>query len=270
MIRAAVIGHPINHSRSPKIHGHWLRTHGIDGEYIAIDIPPENLVAGVAGLVDAGYAGFNVTLPHKQTIIQCCDEVDFIARAIGAVNTVEIRDGRLYGTNTDAYGFVENLKSSEPELGLLDETVAVIGAGGAARAIVYALTHWGVKQINLTNRTIEHAHEIADDFANVNVIPWNERTDALHDCALLVNTTSLGMSGQPALELDLSNLPVSAVVNDIVYTPLLTSLLLRAEGRGNKIVTGIGMLLHQARPGFRMWFGVDTDVTPDLERAVLS
>jgi shikimate dehydrogenase len=270
MIRAGVIGHPIAHSRSPKIHGFWLREHGIDGEYTAIDIAPDNLREGVDDLIHAGFAGFNVTLPHKQKIMALCADVDATAQAIGALNTVIIRNGKLYGSNTDAFGFMENLREHAGSLNFTTVRVLVLGAGGAARAVVYALQQASVPDIAIANRTREHAEKIAADFRGVRVLDWDDRSRSLGAIDLLINTTSLGMTGKDPLQIDLSALPKNAAVNDIVYAPLMTSLLIAARERGNPVITGIGMLLHQARPGFKAWFGRDVVVAPELERLVLT
>ncbi len=269
-IKCGVIGHPIHHSKSPLIHNHWIAEHGLQGEYKAIDIAPDNLQAGVQALVDEGYAGFNVTIPHKQDIFKLCTEVDDVAKAIGAVNTVVIRDGALHGTNTDAFGFIENVKRNTFGVDFAHRPVVVLGAGGAARAIVYGLIEAGAQEIILTNRTLDKAEEIAAMNSSViRVAPWDERSDILDGAGFLTNTTALGMTGKALLEIDLAALPQDAAVCDIVYAPLMTDLLQQARHNGNQIVTGIGMLLHQARPAFEKWFGVLPDVGADLEKKVL-
>jgi shikimate dehydrogenase len=270
MIRAAVIGHPINHSKSPRIHGYWLKNFGITGVYTAIDIAPENLARDIQQLNDDGYAGFNVTLPHKIKMLDLCDDVDAVARAIGAVNTVIIRNGKFYGTNTDGFGFMENLRATIPDWNATTCRVAILGAGGAARAVVYSLQQAGVADIMVMNRTPEHAEELRRLAPNLEIVPWHDRHDILADADLVVNTTSLGMIGKPELDLDLRALTPSSIVYDLVYAPLMTPLLLNAQQRGNRIVTGIGMLLHQARPGFEGWFGHVPIVTPELEQLVLA
>lgn len=269
-IKAGVIGHPINHSKSPIIHNHWIAQHGLSGEYKAIDIAPENLKDSVQKLIDDGYAGFNVTIPHKQEIFKLCAEVDETAQKIGAVNTVVIKDGKSHGTNTDAFGWIENVHQSAFGVDFVHRPAIVLGAGGAARAIVHALLEAGAQQIIITNRTADKAKDVAELNTDiVRVVPWENRNKILQDAGLLVNTTSLGMTGKDKLEIDLALLPKDAVVSDIVYAPLMTELLVRAQHRGNQIVTGIGMLLHQARPAFEKWFGVLPDVTEELERKVL-
>lgn len=270
-IKAGVIGHPIKHSKSPLIHNHWIEKHGLSGAYTAIDIAPEDLKDGVQKLIDEGFAGFNVTIPHKQEIFKLCADVDATAQAIGAVNTVLIRDGNLHGTNTDAFGFIENVRQSAFGVDFLHRPAVVLGAGGAARAIVHGLIEAGAGQIIVMNRTADKAKDVAELNTDiVRVAPWERRGDMLRDCGLLVNTTSLGMVGKDPLDIDLSLLPDDATVSDIVYAPLMTDLLKDANARGNQIVTGIGMLLHQARPAFEKWFGVLPEVDEALEKKVLS
>lgn len=273
-VKTAVIGHPIAHSKSPLIHNHWLNAYGLKGEYTAIDIAPEALESGVRQLVEEGYAGFNVTVPHKQAIIPLCDEVDTLARTIGAVNTVTIRKNKLYGTNTDAYGFVQNIRSTlerdNISWNFSGGKAVVLGAGGAARAIVYALALEGAPEIVITNRTLEKAERLVSLAPDIiKVVDWEARDQALEGANIIVNTTALGMDGQPPLDLNLSAAPTGALVTDIVYAPLMPPLLEHAKSRGNPIVTGIGMLLHQARPGFELWNGPLPTVTKKLETAVL-
>ena len=270
-VRAGVIGHPIHHSKSPLIHNHWIAQYGLSGEYKAVDIAPEHLKDGVQRLIDAGYAGFNVTIPHKQEIFKLCAGVDDTANIIGAVNTLVIRDGKLYGTNTDAFGFIENVKSQAFGVDFAHRPCVVLGAGGAARAIVYGLIEAGAQKIILTNRTEDKARDVAAmDARIVEVVPWEKRSAALQGAGFLVNTTALGMTGKDALEIDLSALPVEAAVSDIVYAPLMTDLLRQAQHNGHQVVTGIGMLLHQARPAFEKWFGILPDVDAALEEKVLA
>lgn len=264
MIKAAVIGHPISHSLSPLIHGHWFRAYGIEGNYQAIDIAPDDLTAHINALRDQGYVGFNVTVPHKQAIMNICDTLDDTARAIGAVNTVVIKDGKIEGRNTDAFGFIGNLKQEQPKLDFKRGPALVLGAGGAARAVIHGLLAEGVPEIRLANRTRGNAEVLARDFRNVRVIDWADRTASCENVNLLTNTTVLGMKGQAALDMDLANLPETSIVYDIVYKPLLTDLLQQGQARGLSIVTGIGMLLHQARPAFAAWTGIMPEVTNDL------
>jgi shikimate dehydrogenase len=270
-IKCGVIGHPIHHSKSPLIHNHWIAQYGLQGEYKAIDIAAENLKDGVQKLIDEGYAGFNVTLPHKQEIFKLCAGVDDTARSIGAVNTVVIKNGELHGSNTDAFGFIENVKHQAFGVDFAHKHAVVLGAGGAARAIVHGLIEAGAMKIILTNRTSDKAHEIAQANKNIiQVVEWEKRDAALEGAGVLVNTTSLGMKGKDSLIIDISRLPKEATVCDIVYAPLMTDLLQQAEHRGHQIVTGIGMLLHQARPAFEKWFGVLPDVGAELEKKVLT
>lgn len=265
MIKAAVIGHPISHSLSPLIHGYWFKKHNIDAAYHAIDIAPDDLPSRVRALVDEGYRGFNVTVPHKQNIMCLCDQLDDSARAIGAVNTVVFDEGRLLGRNTDAYGYIENIKQNAPNFDFKNKRALVLGAGGAARAVIYGLQHAGSSHITLCNRTKENAEKIARDFAGVEVIDWALREKACSDADLLTNTTVLGMQGQQELEMDISALPPGALVCDIVYKPLHTTLIRNALARNLDVVTGIGMLLHQARPAFAAW----TNIYPDVDAVLI-
>ena len=268
--RAGVIGWPVGHSLSPKLHGFWLKTYGIDGSYQAIPVEPENLERDLRGLVDAGYAGVNATVPHKEAALALCDEADSAARAIGAANTLVFRDGRILGSNSDAFGFQENLRQGHASWRADAGPAVVLGAGGAARAVLWALIAEGAPEVRLVNRTFGRAEALAEAFGErVTPLSWADAASALSGAALLVNTTSLGMDGQPPLELDLAGLPESALVTDIVYAPLETPLLRLAAARGNPTVDGLGMLLHQARPGFEAWFGVAPEVTPALRAAVL-
>lgn len=271
-LRAGVIGWPVSHSRSPKLHGYWLRQYSIDGRYDAIAVRPEDLAEFIRDLSSSGFRGCNVTIPHKQAVLPLMDEVDGFARRIGAVNTIVITAaGRLHGSNTDGYGFLQNLADAIPGFRADRGPAVVLGAGGAARAVVAALIDAGVPELRLLNRSLARAEALATTLGGpIAVRPLTEAAAALAGAALLVNTTSLGMTGQPPLQLDLRLLPTDAVVNDIVYVPLTTPLLSAAAARGNPVVDGLGMLLHQARPGFRAWFGVDPAVTPGLRAAVLA
>lgn len=268
---AGVMGWPVGHSRSPRLHGFWLQQHGIDGAYVPLAVPPDRVEQAIRALPALGFRGCNVTVPHKEAALRAVDRLDPAARRIGAVNTIVVLpDGSLEGRNTDGYGFVENLAEGRPGWRADAGPAVVLGAGGAARAILVALLDAGVPEIVLANRTLARAEELAADIGGpLRAVPWENRTRALADAALLVNTTTQGMSGQPPLDLDLSGLPPAAIVTDIVYTPLTTPLLADAAARGNPTVDGIGMLLHQARPGFHAWFGLDPQVTPALRRFVL-
>lgn len=269
MIKTAVIGYPIHHSKSPQIHTYWLKKYNLEGSYEAIEIPPENLQEKLQQLIDAGYAGFNVTVPHKETIFDLCHEVDETAKKVGAVNTVQVRDGKVYGTNTDVYGFVQNIKHEVPDFDFTAGKAIVLGAGGAARGVIKGLVDEGVPEILVLNRTKEKAEKLALDFKNVKIGDWDNRSDSLSEANMLINTTALGMSGSPALEIDISQLPQSSLVNDIVYAPLHTDLIQAAQKNGNRYVTGIGMLLHQARPAFELWFHKLPQVDEQLQELVL-
>jgi shikimate dehydrogenase len=268
---AGVIGWPVAHSLSPRLHGFWLRQHGIDGAYVPFAVAPERLDRALAGLAALGLAGVNVTVPHKQRALAAVDEASPVARRIGAINTIIVRpDGRLHGTNTDAFGFIENLRDRAPGWDAAAGPVLVLGAGGAGRAVVAALIDAGVPALRLANRHRERAEAVAADIGGpIEIVPWERRDTALPGIALLVNATSLGMVGQPALKLDLAELPPAAIVADIVYTPLTTPLLAAAAARGNAVVDGLGMLLHQARPAFAAWFAHDPEVTDALRRFML-
>lgn len=273
-LTAGVFGWPISHSRSPRLHGFWLKHYGIDGAYLPLPVRPEDFETAVRGLAAAGFRGANVTVPHKEAALRICDQVDPFAAKIGAVNTLVFGEDGISGSNTDAFGFLENLRSGAEGYRSERGPVLVVGAGGAGRGIVAALLNDGAREVRLTNRTASRAEQLAEELsgrfdARIEIVPWAERTDALRDIALLVNTTSLGMQGQPPLDLDLETLAADALVNDIVYTPLETPLLAAARARGNATVDGLGMLLHQARPGFSAWFGVNPEVTEDLRAMML-
>ncbi|NKB20355.1 MAG: shikimate dehydrogenase [Alphaproteobacteria bacterium] len=269
---AGVIGWPVGHSLSPRLHGYWLDHYGIDGSYIPLAVEPENLADALSALSKLGIVGVNLTVPHKEAAIGLVDKVDDAAARIGAVNTVVVlKDGSLEGRNTDGYGFIASLSSSAALQSVKEKPVVVLGAGGAARSIIVALQDYGVGSIRLTNRTRERADQMREEIGgDIDVVSWDQRAAVLEDAMLLVNTTTLGMGGQPALELDLDSLPTEAIVNDIVYSPLKTDLLAKAAERGNPTVDGVGMLLHQARPGFAAWFGREPEVTDALQAHVLN
>ncbi len=267
--KACVIGWPIGHSRSPIIHGYWLERYGIDGSYERVAVPPDGLRDFLKSLDAQGFAGCNVTLPHKEGTFRAVRSADAATRRLGVVNTVFHRDGELWGTSTDGEGFLANLAAHVPDWQAKDRGIIVLGAGGAARAIVGALLDAGSRRLVIVNRTLARAEELRHDFGpRVEPRDWSEVEDLLVESDLLVNTTSLGMSGQPPLALDLDRLPQSAIVTDIVYTPLETDLLVRARARGNLVVPGLGMLLHQAVRGFELWFGRRPEVTPELHNLV--
>ncbi|CAA7622837.1 Shikimate dehydrogenase [Magnetospirillum sp. LM-5] len=269
---AGVIGWPVGHSRSPRLHGFWLKQLGIDGAYVPLAVKPEDFAAALDALPKLGFRGANVTVPHKEMALALVDHVEPLAARIGAVNTLVVRDdGTIEGRNTDAFGFLENLRRGAPDWRAENGPAVVLGAGGAARAVVAALVDAGVPEIRLLNRGLARAEQLAADIGGpVRPLDWQVRADALDGAGLLVNTTVLGMNGQPPLDIDLAALPDSAVVNDIVYAPLMTDLLNAAALRGNPIVDGIGMLLWQAVPGFEAWFGARPTVTDELRAYVLA
>ena len=265
------MGWPISHSRSPLLHGYWLRELNIDGAYLPFAVNPENIEFALRSLPILGISGVNLTVPHKEFAMSVCDHIDSIGRRIGAVNTIIVNDdGTLSGTNTDAFGFLENLRAESAWRASAGPAL-VLGAGGAARAIVAALIDDGICEVRLANRTLSRAEALAADFGRaVTTVPWDQINAAMDGTSLLVNTSALGMTGQPDLELDLHDLPDTAVVNDIVYSPLDTTLLRKAKTRGNSVVDGLGMLLHQARPGFTAWFGEEPTVSDGLRAHILA
>lgn len=267
---AGVMGWPVAHSRSPKLHGYWLEHHGIAGAYVPLPVAPGRVADALKGLSALGFSGCNVTIPHKLEVMKLVDNVDPLAQRIGAVNTVVVeKDGKLSGFNTDGYGFVESVREVRPDWKADAGPVVVLGAGGGARAIVVTLIAEGAKEIRLLNRTITRADELATAAGpQVRVLAWDKRAEALDGAALLVNTTSQGMVGQQPLDISLDALPKTALVSDIVYNPLITPLLATAKARGNSVADGLGMLLHQARPAFRAFYGVTPEVTPELRRMI--
>lgn len=268
---AGVMGWPVGHSRSPRLHGYWLKHYGVDGAYVPLPVRPAAFMSALRSLAELGFRGVNVTVPFKQAALDACDEVDPVARRVGAVNTIVMTDGRLAGSNTDGFGFLENLRQGAPRWRAAAAPAVVLGAGGAARAVIAALLDAGVPEIRLLNRTAARAAALAGELGGaIAVSDWSERANRLAGAGLLVNTTSLGMTGQAPLELDISTLPPAAVVTDIVYAPLETALLADARARGHSVVDGLGMLLHQARPGFEAWFGVAPEVTAELRNFVLA
>ncbi len=270
MAKAFVTGFPIRHSRSPLIHGHWLNQYGLSGSYQAIEVAPEGFADFVQSLQRNGYAGGNVTIPHKENAFALCDQHDPAAEEIGAVNTLWFDHGKLCGGNTDAYGFVANLDALRPGWDR-NKSAMVLGAGGASRAVVYALKQRGFDDIRIVNRTLGRAKQLEDRFgAGITAHEWRAIPELLKGAALIVNTTSLGMEGNSDAAVDLSRAEPDALVTDIVYVPLETPLLRAAGELGLKTADGLGMLLHQAVPGFERWFGVRPEVTPALRDLILA
>jgi shikimate dehydrogenase len=267
---AGVMGAPIMHSRSPVIHNHWLAQHGLAGHYAPLLIAPDRLEAALRALPALGFSGVNLTIPLKEIALPLLDRVDPLARSIGAVNCVVVAtNGTLDGYNYDAFGYLASVREADAAWSADAGPATVLGAGGAARAVIAGLLSEGAPEIRLANRTLERAQALAGEFgARVRPVRWEARADALDGAALLVNTTSMGMTGQPPLEIALDALPARAVVSDIVYAPLETDLLARARARGLRAVDGLGMLLHQARPAFERWTGIMPAVTPELRARV--
>lgn len=269
---AGVMGWPVAHSRSPLIHNHWIAEHTLRGAYVLLPVQPNHLAQALRALPVLGFAGCNLTIPHKVAAMSIVDRVEPLAQRIGAVNTIVVEaDGTLTGRNTDAFGFIQSLYDAQPEWRSGADSAMVIGAGGAARAVLVGLLDAGVTHIRLTNRSPEKVQELARELgAAVHPVAWAERHDALAGVSLLVNTTSQGMHGEPALDLRLDALPTHALVSDIIYIPLETPLLAAARMRGNPTVNGLGMLLNQARPAFEAWFGVQPAITPDLMQKIVA
>ena len=264
---AGVVGDPISHSLSPKLHGYWLKKYNIFGDYAAFHVANNELADFVKRLRTNKIEGVNLTVPHKEQALTLVDKLDDTAKKIGAINTIYFdENGHMVGSNTDGYGFLKHLKMSISDWKSQGKTTVVIGAGGAARAAIVSLLDDGVSELRLTNRTLSRAEELAREIDDnrITIVPWESREQALIKANLVVNVTTLGMSGQPELHLSLDNLPTEAIVYDIVYNPLETSLLKEARKRGNRTVDGLGMLLHQAVPGFKAWFGV----TPEVDQAL--
>ena len=269
---AGVIGWPVAHSRSPRLHGHWLSRYGIEGYYIPVPVRPEDLAEVLRAMPRMGFVGANVTIPHKESVLALADVVTDRAALIGAANTLIFRpDGKIHADNTDGYGFVANIRQHAPDWDAGHGPAAVIGAGGAARAVVASLLECGASELRITNRTRIRAEQIRAEFgARVVVYDWAQAGNMLEGAATVVNATSLGMEGRPALRIPLDALSPDALVTDLVYTPLITPLLDEARARGCRIVDGLGMLLHQAAPGFERWFGRRPEVDDALRAAVLA
>lgn len=271
-LRAGVAGWPVAHSKSPRLHGFWLRKYGIEGEYTHIPVPPEEFAPMMRRLAAEGWRGANVTIPHKEAALALADAATDRARAIGAANTLVFGpDGTIHADNTDAFGFIENLRASAADRWRPGGPALVLGAGGASRAVLHALLEAGAPEIRLSNRTEPRAVALARTFGpKVRVVPWAEAGAAASGAGLIVNTTSLGMAGAPPLDLDLSAAAPEAVATDLVYTPLMTPFLTAASARGLAVVDGLGMLLHQGRPGFAAWFGVEPEVDAALRAEMLA
>ena len=265
MKKACVIGWPVEHSRSPLIHNYWLKKYGINAVYEKIPVEPKDVLNFIANLATSEFIGCNVTIPHKETVFEAIGEADKIAGRLGAVNTVYLKNGMVHGTNTDGEGFIASLRHSYPAFSLRGKTAIIIGAGGAAKAIIGALLDEGVGKIGIINRTRERILGLQGQFGSyVFEINGTAANDELPNCELLVNTTSQGMHGEPSLNLEIQGLNRGALVADIIYTPLETTLLVKARKQGNPVLGGLGMLLHQAIRGFDLWFGVKPEVTKEL------
>ncbi len=269
---AGIIGFPVGHTKSPRLHGHWLKRYGINGYYVPVSLSQPDFEKGLRSLHLLGFRGVNVTIPHKVSAISIADAVTDRAALIGAANMLTFRpDGTIRADNTDGYGFIQNIKQTCPDWKATSGPALVLGAGGSARAVVSALLSDGAPEVRLANRTRARAEALKEHFgARVHPIDWNRASDAMDGAATIVNTTSLGMVGQPEMKVSIAAAAESAVVADIVYAPLETPFLATARARGLRCVDGLGMLLHQAVPGFEAWFGVRPDVDDDLRRAVLS
>jgi shikimate dehydrogenase len=267
---AGVMGDPVMHSRSPKLHNYWLAKYGLAGTYVPLAISAERLRAALRALPALGFAGCNLTIPHKEAALYIVDKLDPLARRIGAVNCVVVApDGSLEGHNHDGFGYIESVREAQPKWRADTGPIVVIGAGGGARAVLVGLVDQGAREIRLVNRTPARGKALAQDLGGpIGALRWEEREAALEGAAMLINATNQGMLGEPPLDIALDRLPVSALVSDIVYIPRETALLAAARRRGNPTVNGLGMLLHQARPAFHAWFGIMPDVTPELRAMI--
>jgi shikimate dehydrogenase len=269
MKKVCIIGWPVSHSRSPLIHNYWIRKYAIDAVYEKTEVRPEDVVSFVSGFQAAGWTGCNVTVPHKEAVCAALSNMDSSARRLGAINTLYISDGKLRGTNTDGEGYLASLLQAYPDFDFRGARIVVLGAGGAAKAIIGALSDRGVQTITVHNRSKDRVAALQKQFGP-QILPGNPQGNASSNlqCDLFINATSLGMSGQPPLEFNLSGLPQAAIVSDIVYSPLETPLLKLARAQGNRTLGGLGMLLHQAVRGFELWFGVRPEVTSELYELV--
>jgi shikimate dehydrogenase len=267
---AGVMGDPVMHSRSPKLHNYWLAKYGLSGTYVPLAITVERLRAALRALPALGFAGCNLTIPHKEAALDIVDKLDPLARRIGAVNCVVVApDGSLEGHNHDGFGYIESVREAQPKWRADTGPIVVIGAGGGARAVLVGLVDQGAREIRLVNRTLARGKALAQDLGGpIGALRWEEREAALEGAAMLINATNQGMLGEPPLDIALDRLPVSALVSDIVYIPRETALLAAARRRGNPTVNGLGMLLHQARPAFHAWFGIMPEVTPELRAMI--
>lgn len=269
---AGVIGWPVAHSRSPRLHGHWLQRYGLSGHYVPIPVAPEDLAEVLRCMPRMGFVGTNVTIPHKESVLALADVVTDRAAQIGAANTLSFQpDGKIHADNTDGYGFIANIRQNAPDWIPALGPAAVIGAGGAARAVVASLLDSGVPELRIANRSRDRAEQIRAEFgARVVTYDWSEAGNMLEGAATVVNATSMGMEGKPPLHLPLGALAPGTLVTDLVYTPLMTPFLAQAQAQGCKIVDGLGMLLHQAAPGFERWFGHRPQIDAALRAAVLA
>jgi shikimate dehydrogenase len=271
-ILAGVMGWPIAQSRSPVLHNYWIDKYKLNGRYVPLAVRPERLSDAIRGLSALGFRGCNLTMPHKQLAMTMVDSLTDTAKRIGAVNCIVIgEDGKMSGTNNDGNGYVLSVQEVAPQWKPGDGPIAILGAGGAARAIIVALLERGASEIRLINRTFEKAERFAKDFGlAIKPIPWDKRGDAIADVALLTNATNQGMTGHPPLEISLDKLSSRTLVSDLIYVPPETPFLTAAKARGNVIINGLGMLLHQARPAFQAWFGIMPEITPDLRTSIMA
>ncbi len=268
---AGVIGSPIAQSKSPRLHQYWLKKHAVRGHYVPMEIAPKDLAQAFRALPKLGFVGINVTAPHKEKVLELADHITDRAALMGAANTIIFRsDGKIHADNTDGYGFIENLKQSAPDWSADDGPAAVIGAGGAARAVIASLLELGTPEIRLTNRTRSRAEALRNEFGSrVQVFDWVGAGNAIEGAATVINASTLGMAGKPPFRVPLDGLSISALVTDLVYVPLDTPLLVAGREKGCRTVDGLGMLLHQAVPAFERWFGLRPDVDDGLRKAVL-